>query len=243
MPRASRTAIGGIVYHVLNRANARRTIFQCDGDYQAFERILAEAHARLPMGILAYCIMPNHWHFALRPRADGDLSEFMRWLTVTHTNRWHAAHGTTGTGHLYQGRFKSFPVQARRPTAAERRQGVLETSISLWSMLRYVESNALRAGLVRRAEQWRWGSLWRRTSGKADQRAILTDPTDGWPDDWLEWVNQLQGDEELEALRHSVARGRPLGAPAWVTRIAEKLGLASTLRPRGRPRKQPKKGS
>jgi len=240
MPRLPRKTVGGIVYHVLNRANARRKIFRCDQDYEAFERILAEAHARLPMGILAYCIMPNHWHFVLRPHADGDLSEFMRWLTVTHTNRWHAAHGTTGAGHVYQGRFKSFPVEARRPTAAERRQGVLETEVSLWSVLRYVEGNALRAGLVDRAEQWRWGSLWRRTSRDADRRALLTDPIDGWPDDWLDWVNRSQTDEELDLLRHSIARGRPLGAKAWVTRIAEKLGLGATLRSRGRPRKAEK---
>jgi len=227
------------VYHVLNRANARRTLFERVEDYEAFERTLVEAHARLPVGMLAYCVMPNHWHMILRPRADGDLSEFMRWLTVTHTNRWHAAHGTTGTGHVYQGRFRSFPVEARRPTAAERRHGVIDAGSSLWAVLRYVERNALRAGLVDRAEEWRWGSLWRRTFGDAEQRAILSDPSDGWPDDWLKWVNRPQSAEELDALRHCIARGRPFGAPAWAERITEKLGLPTTVRPRGRPRKQP----
>src|SRR5262249_8247 len=100
--------------------------------------------------LLAYCVMPNHWHLVLWPHHDGDLSEFLRWLTVTHTQRWHAHHHTAGTGPLYQGRFKSFPIQADE---------------SLLSVCRYVERNPLRAGLVRQAETWRWGSLWHRVKG------------------------------------------------------------------------------
>ena len=142
-------AEGGLVYHALNRANARQTIFDDDGDYEAFERVLAEAVDRHVMRLLAYCVMPNHFHLVLWPRADGDLSRFMRWLTLTHTQRWHAHHHTAGTGHLYQGRFRSFPVQ---------------DDGHLLTLCRYVERNALRAGLVGRAEDWRWGSLHRSQS-------------------------------------------------------------------------------
>jgi len=179
----------------------------------------------------------------LWPREDGDLSEFMRWLTVTHTQRRHAADRTAGAGHIYQGRFKSFPVQRRRPTAAQRAAGAIETADPLFTVLRYVERNALRARLVERAERWRWASLWRRTSGDAQQRALLTDPPDGRPPDWLAMVNQPETEEELAALRRCVNRGRPLGSEMWVRRIAATLGLESTLRPRGRPRKTPNKGS
>ena len=104
--------MGGIVYHVLNRASAGMSLFEDAGDYAAFERVLAEAHEQVPMRTAAYCVMPNHWHFVFWPRNDGELSPFMQWLTGTHTTRWHAAHGTTGMGHLYQGRFKSFPIQS-----------------------------------------------------------------------------------------------------------------------------------
>jgi putative transposase len=242
MPRALRAAIGGVVYHVLNRANARLPLFETQADYELFERTLEQAHGRVAMRILAWCLMPNHWHLVLWPRRDGDLPEFMRWLTVTHTQRCHAARGAAGSGHIYQGRYKSFPVQARRASRAERLRGVIDAGDSLWSVLRYVERNALRAGLVRRAERWRWGSLWRRLAGAAEQRAVLTAPPGGWPEDWLSWVNAAESPEELAALRRSIARGRPLGSAAWVNRMAAKLGLESTLRPRGRPPKRRRKG-
>ncbi|HUV70627.1 MAG TPA: transposase, partial [Terracidiphilus sp.] len=140
MPRWPRAAIGGTVYHVLNRANARMQIFDNRGDYELFEQVLAEAHRRVAMRTISYCLMPNHWHLVLWPRKDGDLSEFMRWLTVTHTQRWHACRGTAGSGHVYQGRFKSFPVA---------------DDGHYLTVCRYVERNALRAGLAERAEQWR----------------------------------------------------------------------------------------
>jgi putative transposase len=108
------------VYHVLNRAVARLPLFEKVADYEAFERVLAEAHQRHPMRILAYAVMPNHWHFVLWPRADGELTAFLRWMTHTHTMRWHASHQTVGTGHLYQGRFKAFPVQRGRPFGGDR---------------------------------------------------------------------------------------------------------------------------
>jgi putative transposase len=133
MGRPLRVAPGGLVYHVLNRANGRMALFDDDGDYAAFERVLAQACERVSMRLLAYCVMPNHWHLVVWPQRDGDLSRFMNWLTLTHTQRWHTHRQTVGTGHLYQGRFKSFVVQ---------------TDEHLLTGCRYVEGNALRAGLV-----------------------------------------------------------------------------------------------
>src|SRR5260370_8593800 len=113
MGRPHRLALGGYVYHVLNRANGRLPIFRKDADYAAFERIVGEAREHVPgIRLLAYCLMPNHWHLVVWPQEDGDLSTYLRWVTVTHTQRWHAHHHTAGTGPLYQGRFKSFPIQA-----------------------------------------------------------------------------------------------------------------------------------
>jgi putative transposase len=111
MGRPLRMARGEFVYHVLNRANGRVPLFNDDGDYAAFDRVLAEACERVSMRMLAYCVMPNHWHLVLWPRQDGALSRFMGWLTLTHTQRWHAQHHTSGHGHLYQGRFKSFAIE------------------------------------------------------------------------------------------------------------------------------------
>ena len=100
MGRPHRAAQGGFVYHVLNRANARLPIFEKPADYESFERILEEGVERVSMRLLAYCLMPSHWHLLLWPQHDGDLSRFMAWITLTHTQRWHAHRGSAGEGHL-----------------------------------------------------------------------------------------------------------------------------------------------
>ncbi len=87
MGRAKRADDGGLIYHVLNRAIARMTIFEKDGDYEAFERVLQEAVDRTRTRLLASCVMPNHWHLILWPQHDGELSRFVGWLTPTHTQR------------------------------------------------------------------------------------------------------------------------------------------------------------
>jgi len=240
MPRAPRAAAGGIVYHVLNRANARMRLFRAAGDDELFPAVLAAAHERVAMRTIGYCVMPNHWHLVLWPRADGDLSEFMRWLTVTHTQRWHAARRTAGSGHVYQGRFKSFPAQRRRLGPGERARGMLEGGDPVLSVLRYVERNPVRAGLVTRAAWWRWSSLHQRRAVAGEGLPPLTDPPGGLPGDWERLVNRPHSERELAALRRCIRRGRPFGGEVWVRRFAAEFGLDSTLRPRGRPRKQQK---
>ncbi|MDH3474785.1 MAG: transposase [Rhodospirillales bacterium] len=222
MGRPPRRAADDEIYHVLNRASGAQQIFATPDDYAAFERVLVAAHDKVEMRTLAYCVMPNHWHLVLWPRRGGDLSRFVGWLSLTHTQRWHAHRGTAGSGHLYQGRFKSFPVQ---------------NDGHFLAVCRYVERNALRAGLAGRAEDWRWSSLWRRTSGGAAEAAWLSAWPLPEPADWCAWVNQPQSAEEVEALRRCVARGRPYGDTAWTASAADRLGLASTLSPRGRPKK------
>jgi putative transposase len=190
-------------------------------EYAAFEKILAEAHVQTRIRIVAYCLMPNHWHLLLWPRHDGELSEVLRWITVTHTQHWHAPCHTAGTGPVYQGRFKSFPVQ---------------TDEHFLTVARYVERNALRTKLVGRAEDWQWSSGWRRTQGDPKLTAWLSVWPVEVPRDWVACVNRPETASELEALRLSVQRGRPFGADAWVRRMAKRFGMESTLRSRGRPR-------
>ena len=96
---------------MLNRAVARLPLFEKRDDYEAFERVLLEAHRQFPMPIVSYCFMGNHWHFVVRPETDDELSTFFRWQTHTNVMRWHAHYHTEGTGHLYQGRFKTFPIE------------------------------------------------------------------------------------------------------------------------------------
>jgi putative transposase len=220
MPRTARVAPGGMVFHVLNRGIARMQVFEKTGDYEAFERTLAETLQETPMRICAYCILPNHWHFLLWPEHDGDLAKFMQRLTITHVRRWQEHRHYVGLGHVYQGRYKSFPV---------------EEDGHFLAVARYVERNALRANFVERAEQWRWSSLWRRCRAGTEDKAILTACPVELPSDWVERVNRADNEKELEALRRSVLRGRPYGTPEWQRHIAKRLGLESAYNPVGRP--------
>lgn len=225
MPRAKRITPGGYIYHVINRSAGRMTLFNTPEDYHAFTQTLAQTCERMPsVELLAFCIMPNHWHLLLRPKRSGDLSEFMRVLTVTHTQRHHAHHGTVGTGPLYQGRFKSFPIEGEDYFLA---------------VARYVECNALRAKLVKRAEDWAWSSLQVRRDGPEELRECLADwpVAGGVPRQWLRTVNATQNQKELEAIRLCVNRSRPFGGERWVIKTASKMGLTSSLRSPGRPRK------
>ncbi len=222
MPRTARQAPGGMVFHVLNRGVGRMRLFEKDGDYAAFEQVLVETLAVRPMRVCAYCVMPNHWHMVLWPKEDGDLAAFMQRLSITHVRRWQEHRHVVGEGHIYQGRYKSFPI--------ERDEHFL-------TVCRYVERNPVRANLVERGEDWRWSSLWRRERGGDEARTLLAN----WPVDrprgWVRRVNAAETAGELAALHLCVARGRPFGGPEWTDRTARKLGLENTFRSRGRPRK------
>lgn len=222
MGRPKRAVDGGLVYHVLNRASARLPIFEKEADYEAFERILALAVERTGTRLLSYCLIPNHWHLVVKPIHDGELSKFTGWLTLTHNQRWHAHRHSTGQGHVYQGRFKSFPIQDHQ---------------HFLNVCHYVERNALRANLVVNAQDWRWSSFWRWYHRTSKEKQILSP----WPvrrnPNWLDYVNEPQSEFQLNAIRKSVKRGCPLGDEEWSTQIVARLGLESTLRPHGRPKK------
>jgi putative transposase len=222
MPRARRQTPGDIVYHVLNRANGKQDIFRGFSDFNVFEKVIAEGLKKIPMRLTAYCIMSNHWHMLLWPYNDGDLSKFIHWVTMTHTQRWHSIHNTVGTGHLYQGRFKSFPVQ--------------NESYYL-TVLRYIESNPLRAGLVKSSLDWPWSSLAIRKGIAKDNLAISDGPIE-LPDNWFDLVDILPGETELKKIEHCINRGSPFGREGWVEQTAKKLQLIPTLKPRGRPKSE-----
>lgn len=217
-----------MVFHVLNRGVGRMRLFRKDADYEAFERVIEQTLASAPLRICAYCLMPNHWHFVVWPRGDSDLARFLQKLTISHVRRWQEHHRVVGTGHVYQGRYKSFPV---------------ETDEYFYQVVRYVERNALRAGLVDRAEAWRWCSLWRRVSGSRQQREILSEWALPEPRDWIKLVNRPETEAELDSLRRCVQHSQPLGSEPWVEKTARHLGLESTLRRRGRPKKQTTDGN
>jgi putative transposase len=212
-----------MIFHCLNRGNDRREIFSEPGDYAAFESVLQATLEIVPIRLLSYCLMPNHWHLALWPKQDGELGAFMQRLTTTHVRRWHRHRKSEGMGHLYQGTYKSFPVQ---------------DDPHLLVMNRYVERNALRANLVKKAQDWQWCSLWRQEHGSPAEREILTEWPVDRPDDWLSIVNDPQTDQELAQIRECIRRGRPFGNPKWQSRTAARMNLQFTFGSRGRPKKK-----
>jgi putative transposase len=222
MPRLARVDIGDEIYHVINRANGRLTIFEKKADYQLFESILKKAKEETDMRILAYTIMPNHWHLVLQPRTDGDLGTFMHKLTNSHTRQVRTSTKTIGHGHLYQGRYKSF---------------IVSDDSYLLTLIKYVERNPVRAKLVTACEAWQWGSAWIRTNGSAQQKKLLSESPTPFPKNYLSWINTPDKEEDVVALRNSVNKGLPFGKDGWVDNMVDKYKLETTRRAVGRPRK------
>jgi putative transposase len=219
VPRRKRTGTAGLIFHVINRGVRRLPLFDHDDDYRLWLQAFAEAHDRCSVDVFAFCLMPNHFHLILRPNEDGQLSEFMRLGTVTHSVRWHCRKGSTGTGSVYQGRYRAFPIQ---------------TNSYFYNACCYVEANPLRASLVARAQDWEWSSLAARC------RNFHVLPLAEWPivqpPDWLARVNEAGA--AFDRIRQSLRTNAPLGEAAWARAAAASLNLPTGVRPRGRPRKR-----
>jgi putative transposase len=217
MPRRARSIVAGYCYHVMNRANDKARIFHDHSDYAAFVGFMAEAQKRFTLGMLATCLMPNHVHFVLMPSQDDQISKWAHWLFTNHAARHHRKYETVGR--LWQNRFKASAIQ---------QDG------HLLRVMRYVERNASRAGMVSFAEDWPWSSLnWRIRS----HPLVTPHPSPvALPDNWMTFVNKPQSEAELSDLRNAIRRQSPIGNKAWVATTARALGVAFSIRPRGRPR-------
>ncbi len=224
MARKLRKLADDSIYHVLNRGNGRMRIFQKAGDFEAFIKLLEEGRKRTGMRILGYCLMDNHWHLVLRPRKGQDLSRFVGWVCTTHVRRGREHRQNHDGGHFYQGRFKDFMVQ---------------DDGHFLTLMRYVESNPLRAKMVRRAEDWPWSSR----SGAAGSGGVKVELED-WPVErprnWAAMVNEPMEKGLVERVRVSVKRGRPFGEEKWMKRVVGRYGLEGTVRDPWRPRKKPR---
>ena len=172
MPRALRSYDNDAVLHVVNRGNDRRQLFAGKRDYGAFLGLMAWAQSRTSLKLLAYVLMPNHWHVVAWPQSPGQLSRFMHDLTGAHAALLRTETGTKGTGHIYQDRYHAF---------------VVDSEVRYYRTLRYVEANPVRAALVSRAEQWRWSSLQERLW---DRRLTTEGPVPLPPaEEWATLVN------------------------------------------------------
>jgi putative transposase len=209
MPRRRVPCTADVVFHVINRGIRRARLFATPDDYRTFVLLLQEAVERVPIRLLAYCVMPNHFHLVLWPSADDQLSRFMWWLCTTHSKRWHVWRGSAGLGPVYQGRFRAFPVQ---------------TDSHFLTVCRYVERNALRAGLVTKAEDWSWSSLDQRRRGT--NTVTLAEWPVERPDDWLELVNDREAAVDVETIRAALRGDKPFGSVSWTESMANRCGQA-----------------
>ena len=224
MPRAPRQSVGGLIYHVFNEARGRRKLFESAADYAAFTAVLEEAQQRYPqVQLLAFCLVPNRFHVVIKPKTDGELSQFMRWVTQTHGHRWRNTRRRIGRGGMYQGRFRSFVVQE-------------DEHVLL--LCRYIEQLPVREGLSKTAQAWPWSSAGVRAGAgpaKAARPELRSWPVRR-PANWLKLINDPMPKPDVERVETSIVRSRPLGGPSWQQRIARKLHVEHTLRPIGRPR-------
>jgi len=222
MPRIARGLVNGFVYHVLNRGNGGQEVFHKDQDYEAFIDLMKEVKARYDIKIFTYCLMPNHFHMVVVPVQAEELSKGMQWLMTSHVRRYHRHYESSG--HVWHGRFKSFIIQEDN---------------HLLTVLRYVEGNPVRAGLVNSAKDWLWSSH-REAIGERSPLLVDEIPIE-LPQDWNRYVDEPLTEKELEGLHQSVNRQSPYGTSIWQIQVSKELGLESTLRPRGRPKKMVRK--
>jgi putative transposase len=221
MPRIARGLRSGYVYHVLNRGNAKQEVFHKPQDYEAFVSLMYQGKQRNPIQVLAFCLMPNHFHLVLKPSDSEGLSKYMQWLMTSHVRRYHKHYSTSG--HIWQGRFKSFPIQLDN---------------HLLTVMRYVERNPVASNLVRSILDWPWSSCLERSG--ASSTYLLDPPPIELPMNWRDYVNAPLTEKELHGIGASIQRRCPYGKPDWRLQTSKLLGLESTLREIGRPKKSEK---
>ena len=166
MPRPPRYLPANYVCHVTNRGVFGTELFSDQEGYETFISILSTSQKKFRMKICAYCLMPNHWHLALWPDESNQVSIFIHYATTLHVKVWNKR--WKSNGHIYQGRFKS---------------RVIENTNYYYNLVKYIEQNPIKAGLVKRAEQWQW------SSAAGSSKLILSPGPVPLPDNWLDIVN------------------------------------------------------
>jgi len=193
MPRPPRVCPDGVPQHVVNRGNLRAQIFRDGADYLGFLAAMTDAVDRTTVRLLSFCLMPNHFHLVLWPVHGQEVSAYMQLLMNAHIRDVQHRHGTTGTGHIYQDRYKNSPILTER---------------HFINVCRYVEGNPLCAGLVAQDQDWEWSSLVR--TGPVDDLNILSPWPVRRPRKWIDLVNRPLGNRELRDLKKEMRRQRQI---------------------------------
>ena len=224
MPRMARVVVPRAPHHVTQRGNRREDVFLCDADRRRYLSLLREYSAEHGLAVAAYCLMTNHVHLVAVPAEESSLAGTLKPVHLRYAQELNRRLGQRGV--LWQGRFYSCPMDD--PHA--------------WAAVRYVERNPVRAGLVRRAEDYRWSSAPAHCGRRKDP---LLAPEIGFfdqIDDWSAWLAEEADPATVDRLRLFTRTGRPAGDDGFVARLEALLGRI--LRPQnpGRPRKDKKSG-
>ena len=225
MPRFARAVVGGCAHHVTQRGNNRQDVFFVDDDRRAYLSILREQAEKYGLRVEGYCLMTNHVHLIAVPQEEQSLAKAVGRTHFAYTQYVNRLHGRSG--HLWQNRFYSCALDEDH----------------YWAALRYVERNAVRAKLIRRAWRYAWCSASAHCDGR-DKTGLLD--LAAWAEasrgrDWRGVLSEPQDDRIVAALRLGTSRGRPLGSDSFISKLERLVGRRLRPLPVGRPRKKTKK--
>ena len=213
MPRRPRVVLPGFPHHVTQRGNGGTTTFRAHRDFTLFLSMLEKYCTQYAIQIWSYCLMSNHYHLIARPDSKKGLSRCLHDLNGCYAQYFNRRFSSAG--HLWQERFFSCS---------------LDTS-HLWNAIRCVEQNPVRAGLVQKAEDYRWSSAAARCGLRRDRLLAASDlflPS-GLIQNWSHWLGEYPTEEDLDAIREATRRGTVHGTEAFVDQLESWLGIP--LRP------------
>lgn len=228
MPRLPRAVFAGYPHHITQRGNRREPVFFDDGDRQVYLVWLKEYADLHQVEVLAYCLMTNHVHLIAIPATDDGLQQTLKPLHMRYAQRLNRQR--QWSGHVWQGRFFSSPLD----------------DAYLWTALRYVECNPVRAGMAERAQDYRWSSAAAHCGLRPDALIKAESP---WQQqlaavaDWPGWLAQADDENALNTLRLHANKGLPCGDEGFVAKLGDMAGRCLAPKPQGRPKKEPEEKS
>lgn len=220
MPRIPRIVGAGYPHHIVGRGNNRERVFANPMDYEKYLSFLLKYSEEKEAAVLAYCLMPNHIHLLVRPSAEGTLAKMMQGVTLCYSKYFNKENGRTGR--LWECRYYST---------------VIDGDSYLWTVSKYIENNPVRAGIVKRAEDYPYSSAKAHLLGRKDP--LLKEPLFD-KSELNEYKGFIRSEEDkkiLEEIRKQTRLGKPLGDGGFLNTLSDRLGHDLSFRPKGRPRK------
>ncbi|MEW6536710.1 MAG: transposase [Candidatus Auribacterota bacterium] len=220
MARIPRIIIPDYPHHIVQRGNNRQAIFEDDQDRQEYLALVQRYKQDTECKVLSYCLMDNHVHLLIIPLKAESLSKFMQKVALKYTQ--YANDKYKRSGRLWECRFFSSPV---------------ETDTYLLAVCRYIERNAVRAGVVGQPEHYEWGSAKYRVSGKNPEFLDDIFPEYANREEYLEFLKLPPNSGQYEMISRSTSRGYPIGSMRFYEKVMKLTKRDLTKRPVGRPKK------